>query len=78
MYPVVKPTWKQITYRGLTNQRQKPSIQYTPYTSDAPKIGRTHVSVSHDGEYVYSTVIIEGVHPQAHNLESVFNIVIEP
>ncbi|KAF9569041.1 4'-phosphopantetheinyl transferase [Agrocybe pediades] len=61
MYPVVKPTWKEITYRGLTSQGHKPSIEYTSSNDDGTKIGRMHVSVSHDGDYVYSTVLVEGM-----------------
>ncbi|KAF8974287.1 4'-phosphopantetheinyl transferase [Flammula alnicola] len=61
MYPTVRPTWKEITYRGLSSLGQKPCLVYHPVLSEnRSKIGQTHVSVSHDGEYVFSTVFIEG------------------
>ncbi|PPQ79572.1 hypothetical protein CVT25_003454 [Psilocybe cyanescens] len=62
MYPVIRPSWKEISYHGLSTQGQKPSISYHPFLpKNQGKIGRMHVSVSHDGDYVYSTVYIEGM-----------------
>lgn len=58
MYPVVKASWKEFTYEKLSG---KPSLRYHPNLDvNRRKIGRIHVSVSHDGEYVYSSVLIEG------------------
>ncbi|KJA30016.1 hypothetical protein HYPSUDRAFT_60851 [Hypholoma sublateritium FD-334 SS-4] len=60
MYPIVRPTWKEITYSSFGSAGQKPRIEYHPISPDlAKKIGQKHVSVSHDGDYVYSTVLIE-------------------
>ncbi|KAF8192541.1 4'-phosphopantetheinyl transferase superfamily, partial [Pholiota molesta] len=60
MYPVVRPTWKEITYNGLSAMGRKPLVEYHPTSPDLRnKIGRTHVSVSHDGDYVFSTVLVE-------------------
>ncbi|KAF8812380.1 4'-phosphopantetheinyl transferase [Phlegmacium glaucopus] len=57
MYPLVKATWKEFTYEKLSG---KPSLRYHPTLDmDRHKIGRIHVSVSHDGDYVYSSVLIE-------------------
>jgi len=59
-YPTVKPRWKELTYRGMLECR-KPTLEYHPMEKEkAKKIERVHVSVSHDGEYVYSSVLIEG------------------
>jgi phosphopantetheinyl transferase (holo-ACP synthase) len=62
MYPTLRPTWKEITYQGLTASGQKPSIIYHPIVQgNLRKVGRMHVSVSHDGEYSYASVIVEGM-----------------
>ncbi len=61
MYPTVRPTWKEITYSSFGPTGEKPYIKYHPVSSDLRgKFGQKHVSVSHDGDYVYSTVLIEG------------------
>ena len=58
MYPIVKASWKELTYEKLSG---KPTLRYDPVLGvNRHKIGRTHVSVSHDGDYVYSSVLIEG------------------
>ena len=58
MYPVVKASWKELTYEKNSG---KPTLRYDPILyANRYKIGRTHVSVSHDGDYVYSSVLIEG------------------
>ncbi|KAF8913840.1 4'-phosphopantetheinyl transferase [Gymnopilus junonius] len=60
MYPVVRPSWKEVTYYGISNGGQKPYITYQPGVPvNAERIGKMHVSVSHDGDYVYSSVIVE-------------------
>ena len=62
MYPSVRPTWKELTYRGLSRSA-KPALIYHPsVTAESSKIGPVHISVSHDGEYVFASVTIE--HPQ--------------
>ena len=58
MYPAVKASWKELTYEKNSG---KPTLRYDPILyANRYKIGRTHVSVSHDGDYVYSSVLIEG------------------
>ncbi|KAG6855129.1 hypothetical protein C0991_006058 [Blastosporella zonata] len=62
MYPIVQPTWKEVSYHGLGEGqvRRKPVLEYHPLTlSDKSKIGPIHASVSHDGEYVFTSVTIE-------------------
>ncbi|KIM46250.1 hypothetical protein M413DRAFT_64751 [Hebeloma cylindrosporum] len=62
VYPTLRPTWKEITYHGLTASGQKPSIAYHPVVQEnLHKVGRIHVSVSHDGEYSYASVVVEAV-----------------
>jgi len=60
LYPAARPTWKELTYLGLSDGR-KPTLTYHPVNAESLKrVGQTHVSVSHDGEYVYSSVLVEG------------------
>ncbi|PPQ63864.1 hypothetical protein CVT24_009490 [Panaeolus cyanescens] len=60
MYPTVKPLWRQLTYRSLTPHGDKPSLEYHPaLPEDGKNVGKMHVSVSHDGDYVYSSVVVE-------------------
>ncbi|KAJ7068206.1 4'-phosphopantetheinyl transferase superfamily, partial [Mycena amicta] len=56
MYPHLRPSWKDFTYRGLTNE-QKPVLEF--HHPQSGGVGTMHVSVSHDGDYVFSSVIIE-------------------
>ncbi|EDR12832.1 uncharacterized protein LACBIDRAFT_311732 [Laccaria bicolor S238N-H82] len=64
MFPVARPTWKDLTYHGAkvadNGQWQKPSLTYRPPGSSIPVIDQIHVSVSHDGDYVYASVLVEG------------------
>ncbi|KAF5387853.1 hypothetical protein D9615_000355 [Tricholomella constricta] len=62
MYPTVRPTWKELAYRGLSegNACTKPALVYHPVAgTDNSRIGPIHLSVSHDGEYVFASVTIE-------------------
>lgn len=61
LYPI-RPTWKELSYIGFASlyPGSKPMLTYdTAISENRDKIGRLHVSVSHDGEYVASTVIVE-------------------
>ncbi|KDQ64833.1 hypothetical protein JAAARDRAFT_117055 [Jaapia argillacea MUCL 33604] len=60
LYPTFRPSWKDLTYRSLEGLR-KPSLEYRPLSrdDDAKVIRNMHVSVSHDGEYVFTTVLAE-------------------
>ncbi|KII94790.1 hypothetical protein PLICRDRAFT_47803 [Plicaturopsis crispa FD-325 SS-3] len=59
LYPAVRPTWKELTYHGFRGD-SKPTLSYTPFLpEDKAKTGRMHVSVSHDGDYVLASVIVE-------------------
>ncbi|KAJ7700022.1 4'-phosphopantetheinyl transferase [Mycena rosella] len=58
LYPHHRPTWKDLTYKGLENG-SKPTLLYHP-PSDVPvNLGDIHISVSHDGEYVFASVLVQ-------------------
>ncbi|KAH7924923.1 4'-phosphopantetheinyl transferase [Leucogyrophana mollusca] len=63
LYPI-RPTWKELTFTSMING-VKPSLLYHPSarpsaSSDASgNVGALHVSVSHDGEYVFASVLAE-------------------
>ncbi|KAI0685600.1 4'-phosphopantetheinyl transferase [Cytidiella melzeri] len=60
MFPRVQPTWKELTYRKHdAHLRLKPSLLFSPFHGTQIDIGQIHCSVSHDGEYVYTTVLVE-------------------
>ncbi|KAJ7593456.1 4'-phosphopantetheinyl transferase, partial [Mycena floridula] len=53
LYPHFRPTWKDLTYRGLDKVTgARPVLEY----KESIKL---HSSVSHDGEYVFASVIVE-------------------
>ncbi|KAI0347287.1 4'-phosphopantetheinyl transferase [Trametopsis cervina] len=61
VFPHVHPTWKEFTYHGLNNEsRLKPTLAYHPLSRIEHNVGKIHCSVSHDGEYVFTTVLVEG------------------
>ncbi len=60
LYPHVVPTWKEITYTGFdAKNRTKPTLEYWPFRPTQTEIGKIHCSVSHDGEYVFTSVLVE-------------------
>ncbi|KAF8231866.1 4'-phosphopantetheinyl transferase [Tricholoma matsutake] len=62
MYPEMRPTWKELTYRGLCPRKDglKPALVYHPIIAvESTKVGRMHISISHDGDYVIAFVTIE-------------------
>ncbi|KAJ7904451.1 4'-phosphopantetheinyl transferase superfamily [Mycena olivaceomarginata] len=56
LFPHHRPTWKELTYRGLKNG-QKPTLIYN--SRDGENVGDIHISVSHDGEYVFASVLVQ-------------------
>ncbi|KAH7345260.1 4'-phosphopantetheinyl transferase superfamily [Rhizoctonia solani] len=52
LYPVYKPTWKDLTF--LATESKKPVLTFQK--NERIKL---HASVSHDGEYVFATVMAE-------------------
>jgi holo-[acyl-carrier protein] synthase len=63
LYPAIRPTWKDFTFRSLGEQGEKPVLEYNPAGKEIT-LGNIHVSASHDGEYVFTAVIIEGSDPR--------------
>ncbi|KAF6762677.1 4'-phosphopantetheinyl transferase [Ephemerocybe angulata] len=60
IYPHAIPQWKELTYTSLA-AGVKPQLEYTPLDSKQKgRFDHIHVSVSHDGEYVLSQVLVEG------------------
>ncbi|KAJ7667957.1 4'-phosphopantetheinyl transferase superfamily [Mycena polygramma] len=62
LYPHHLPRWKDLSYYGLNNGR-KPMLVYRPPPPHDANIGDIHVSVSHDGAYVFASVLVQAVHP---------------
>ncbi|CCM03408.1 uncharacterized protein FIBRA_05539 [Fibroporia radiculosa] len=58
LYPHARPTWKELTFLASGGSR-KPTLTYHPSALATP-IGTLHTSISHDGDYVFSTVVVEG------------------
>ncbi|KAJ7179930.1 4'-phosphopantetheinyl transferase superfamily [Mycena crocata] len=63
LYPHHRPTWKDLTYYGFKNGR-KPVLLYDPPRRHGIGLGDIHVSVSHDGEYVFASVLVEAAPEQ--------------
>lgn len=59
VYPLARPTWKDFTFHSLSaDGLRKPMLEY--HTRDlAARLWKIHTSVSHDGEYVFATVLVE-------------------
>ncbi|KAJ6614308.1 4'-phosphopantetheinyl transferase superfamily [Mycena sp. CBHHK59/15] len=62
LYPKFRPSWKDLTYHGLRNGH-KPVLLYHPSPNN--NLGDMHVSVSHDGEYVFASVLVQASRPRA-------------
>ncbi|KXN70728.1 4'-phosphopantetheinyl transferase [Conidiobolus coronatus NRRL 28638] len=56
LYPLYKPTWKEVSI--LKNQ-EKPFIRWQTDRFEVEKGLEYHLSVSHDGDFVVSYVIVE-------------------
>jgi holo-[acyl-carrier protein] synthase len=61
LYPTIVPTWRELTYRSaLPSSRQKPSLIFRPDDEkNVGLVGKLHVTVSHDGDYVVAQVLAE-------------------
>ncbi|KAI9510449.1 4'-phosphopantetheinyl transferase [Russula earlei] len=57
--PTLKPTWKDFTLRQCARS-PKPDLVYHPKDDLLSlRLGQIHTSASHDGDYVFATVIVE-------------------
>jgi holo-[acyl-carrier protein] synthase len=57
LYPAYRPTWKEFTVLRIDNK--KPLLAYIPKGCNTFVAATFHCSVSHDGDYVFSTVLAE-------------------
>lgn len=57
MYPAAVLTWGMVSY--TRDQGAKPQLVLAPELVRKAGAGSTHVSVSHDGEYVFAQVLVE-------------------
>ena len=53
VFPTLRPTCKELTYRS-SSKYSKPQLLY-----DVHQVGKIHVSASHDGDYVFTSVVVE-------------------
>jgi len=54
LFPLYKPTWKNLTVSKAQEDGGKPSLRFENSTDV-----KLHVSVSHDGEYTVANVLAE-------------------
>ncbi|KIK65333.1 hypothetical protein GYMLUDRAFT_113704, partial [Collybiopsis luxurians FD-317 M1] len=56
LYPIFRPTWKDLSYYplGALESSSKPTLFYRSHEALT-----LHCSVSHDGDYVFATVLAE-------------------
>jgi holo-[acyl-carrier protein] synthase len=60
LFPLVRPTWGELSYTSADNAKGlKPALLFEPSLSSDTQVGRMHVSVTHDGEYVLAQVLVE-------------------
>ncbi|KIY52625.1 4'-phosphopantetheinyl transferase [Fistulina hepatica ATCC 64428] len=64
LYPMFHATWKDLTYSSLQVNGMKPALSFVPRKISDISVGKLsglllHVSVSHDGAYVFANVIAE-------------------
>jgi len=59
LYPI-RPTWKEVTYSSFNAATHaKPTLVYRPVHDNVTPAHKLHVSVSHDGDYIFAQVIAE-------------------
>ena len=62
LYPTIRPTCKELSYHSFSSDfpGSKPSLTFSPTIAvDGNRVGELLVSVSHDGEYIFSTVVAQ-------------------
>ena len=61
LYPHARPTWKELTFLDDPSDvyGKKPTLRYLPKDAAAKPSVCLHASVSHDGDYVFATVLAE-------------------
>ncbi|KAF5369817.1 hypothetical protein D9758_001113 [Tetrapyrgos nigripes] len=58
MYPSFRPVWKELTYERTGVTGAKPTLSFHP-TLPTSRPGAIHCSVTHDGDYVFASVLVE-------------------
>jgi holo-[acyl-carrier protein] synthase len=59
LYPAHVATWKELTYRSL-HEGTRPSLVLQSVRLQQQIVDvKLHVSVSHDGDYVFASVVAE-------------------
>jgi len=59
LYPRFRPTWKDL---AITKESgHKPTLEYRLMDNREHGL-RFHLSISHDGEYIFATVLVEEPH----------------
>ncbi|KAH7887808.1 4'-phosphopantetheinyl transferase superfamily [Phlebopus sp. FC_14] len=59
LYPF-RPTWKELTYTTFDSQNgTKPTLAFDPRSTLGMGPWALHVSVSHDGDYIFASVFAE-------------------
>ncbi|THV08624.1 4'-phosphopantetheinyl transferase [Dendrothele bispora CBS 962.96] len=58
LYPTFRPVWKDLTYERLSAAGVKPTLSFHPKDQTSLP-GAIHCSISHDGDYVFATVVVE-------------------
>ena len=62
VFPTIRPTWKEFTFHPLSDDgNRKPLLEYHPLETSSISVGKFHASVSHDGDYVFTTVFVEHI-----------------
>jgi holo-[acyl-carrier protein] synthase len=60
LYPAATPTWGMVSYTGADREKKrKPGLALAPELARQANAGAAHVSVSHDGDYVFAQVLVE-------------------
>lgn len=60
VYPLARPTWKDFTFHSLSaDGLRKPTLEYH-FSDRVAAAWNFHASVSHDGDYVFTTVLLDG------------------
>ncbi|KAL4241312.1 4'-phosphopantetheinyl transferase domain superfamily protein [Abortiporus biennis] len=59
LYPAIIPTWKELTFHPLNaSATMKPCLVYNPASGVDCNL-KLHSSVSHDGDYVFTSILAE-------------------
>lgn len=63
LYSHCQPTWKDFTYLGVNHNAEHRPVVMCTSKCISQYIGRILSSVSHDGDYVFTSVIVEAKPP---------------